>query len=164
MVVVVIIGVLASLGVAGVRSKMRQSRRVEVVSGLQEIAKAQDRFRAAQGTYLNVSTDLNTYYPPLNPGTAQHFWGHTGELPWRELAPELPQLVSFSYSTIAGLPFSAPSAVDAGFTTAPAWPAASTLVEPWYVVEAKGSDEPSGEFGFYLLSSFDQTIHEQAEQ
>ena len=112
--VVVIIGVLATLGVAGVRSKMRQSKRVEVVSGLQEIAKTQDRFRAEHGTYLNVSPDLKTYYPPLNPGSAQNFWGHTGEAPWRELGPELPQLVSFSYATIAGLPFSTPSAVDPG--------------------------------------------------
>lgn len=161
MVVVVIIGILASLGVAGVRKKMQQAKRVEVVSGLQEIAKAQDRYRAEHGMYLNVSPDLATYYPPLSPGRVMHFWGHTGEQAWRELGPELPQLVSFSYSTVAGLPFSAPPAVDPAFSNPPAWPAASSLVEPWYIVEAKGGDDPSADLGMFIMSSFDTAIYEQ---
>ncbi|HXS17168.1 MAG TPA: prepilin-type N-terminal cleavage/methylation domain-containing protein [Polyangiaceae bacterium] len=161
MVVVVIIGILASLGVAGVRQKMRQAKRVEVVSGLQEIAKAQDRFRAEHGVFLNVSPDLATYYPPLVAGQVANFWGHTGEGPWRELGPELPQLVSFSYSTVAGLPFSDPPALDPDFESPPAWPASSTLVEPWYVVGAKGADKGSTGSTVFFMSSFDTTIHEQ---
>lgn len=161
MVVVAIIGVLASLAVAGIRAKMNQSKKIEVISALQEIGKAQDRYRAEHGVFLNVSANLSTYYPPLHSG-AQHFWGHTGDANFRELAPELPQLVSFSYATTAGLPFSTPSAVDVAISPAPTWPAANTLVEPWYIVAAKGDSDDDGEFAYFVTASFDPTIHEQA--
>lgn len=129
---------------------------------LRSVSAAQERFRADTGVYLDVSASLSDYYPPSTPrGGVQHFWGwsHASAAAWASLAPEVPQLVGFSYATTAGLPFSAPGAVDsnipAGRVT---FPAASTITQPWYAVAARGDSDGDGTFNYIVTASFSSQI------
>ena len=73
MIVVVIMGILASLGTVAFRRQMNQSKKTEALAGLRAIGAAQESFRADTGVYLNVSTNLSTYYPPSISGGTRHF-------------------------------------------------------------------------------------------
>lgn len=161
MIVVVIMGILASLGTVAFRRQMNQSKKTEALAGLRAIGAAQESFRADTGVYLNVSTNLSTYYPPSISGGTQHFWGHTGEATWRRLAPEIPQLVSFSYATTAGLPGSVPGTVDAGISITIEWPDATEIVTPWYAVAASGDHDGNGRLSYLLTASFDNKVYQQ---
>jgi len=162
MIVVVIMGVLASLGTVAFRRQMNQSKKTEALAGLRAIGAAQEAFRADNSVYFNVSANLSTYYPPNTPqGGTQHFWGHTGEDAWLRLAPEIPQLVSFCYATTAGLPFSQPGNVDSNISVSVTWPAAATLGEPWYVVAARGDSDGDGEMAYFIAVSFDSRVYQQ---
>lgn len=161
MIVVVIMGVLASLGTVAFRRQMNQSKKTEALAGLRAIGAAQESFRADTGVYLNVSTNLSTYYPPSISGGSQHFWGHTGEENWRRLAPEIPQLVAFSYATTAGLPGSVPGAVDSGISIKVQWPDAASIISPWYVVAASGDSDGNGRRSYLLMASFDSKVYQQ---
>jgi type II secretory pathway pseudopilin PulG len=159
--VVAIMGVLASLGIAGFRSQMGQSRKTEALAGLRAIAAAQESFRAEHGIYLDLSTDLSTYYPPVVSAELQHFWGQTGSADWRPLAPEIPQLVSFSYATTAGLAGSVPGIVDVNIRQPVDWPDAADIRQPWYVVAACGDTDGDGTRSYFVTASFDSRVQMQ---
>jgi type IV pilus assembly protein PilA len=139
MVVVVIVGVLATLAVAGFRKLVNSSHVSEATSMVQNIRVAQEAYHAETQRYANVSNSLLDYYP--NPPLYQRVtaWGGpctncTQDAKWSDLPVHVDGPVRFGYATIAGLPGTAP----------PAAPNGSTLVFPaqptsdWYVVAADG--------------------------
>lgn len=160
MIVVVIMGVLATLGTVAFRQKMSRAKTTQALSGLRAIGAAQEAHRAESGVYLNVSANLSTYYPPLSSGKVTTFFGHSGDALWVRLDPKLPELTSYAYATTAGLPFSSPGAPDANVVGV-TWPTASTIVEPWYVVAARGDADSDGTYSYFLATSLTSRIHIQ---
>src|SRR5262245_42423899 len=81
MVVVVIVGILAAIGVRLFREYIYSSKTVEAVSVMQAIRGGEERHRAENQQYLNVSTDAVppddssavTWYPNQTPAKTASF-------------------------------------------------------------------------------------------
>lgn len=158
MIVVVIMGVLATLAIVSVRSYITRSRSVEARAVIGSIAAAQKRFRAENMTYLNVSTSITSYYPTTTPDKTLYEWHRpsgNNYANWERLAPDVTQPVHFGYATVAGLPGGTLPVI--GVPMASAWP---TPVEPWYVIQAIGDLDGDGVQSILAASSFGGGITE----
>ena len=169
MIVVVIMGILALVGVSSFRGQLNQSKRTPALAMLRSIGAAQETFRAEHGRYLNVCTgDLGDYNPVGLPSSVKTtFYQNnnaatsadtiTTGLLWRRLDPDAPALVQYHYSTVAGLPGSPTVARPQGLILAATWPT-RPLVEPWYVVQAIGDLDDDGELHTLVATSFNSHV------
>ncbi len=64
MVVVVILGLLAAVGISGFTKYVRSARKSTVISDLSAITLRQKNFFAVTGHYASSTTDENTVFPP----------------------------------------------------------------------------------------------------
>jgi type IV pilus assembly protein PilA len=141
MIVVVIVGVLATLAVVGYRKMILSSHVSEATGMVQNIRVAQEGYFSETRQYANISTALNTYYPQSSPSysTGVTAWGGAcggscnTNLDWSQLPVHVDGPVMFGYATVAGPPGQAPvpaSVVVNGKTmTFPASPQTD-----WYIV------------------------------
>jgi prepilin-type N-terminal cleavage/methylation domain-containing protein len=159
MVVVVIVGVLATVGISLMREYIYSSKSAEAVSVIQAIRAAQERWRAETQTYLDVSLSLTTYYPNTTPNKDRFNWeqpGHTEVDKWRRLNVHVTQPVQFGYATVAGtvgdpLPeFDLTEDVD--------W-SGTVIVEPWYLIQARGDADGDGNPTMFAASSFNGEVY-----
>jgi prepilin-type N-terminal cleavage/methylation domain-containing protein len=155
MTVVVIMGILASIGVATFRKHIYSSKSGEVTSVVRAIAAAQERFRGETLLYMAVSgTDagnLDDYYPMTTPGTVKYDWNQVGGnnyANWRRLGPAVPGPVQFGYATIAGPPGVPPQVPGMGPIP---W---GTVSEPWYIIKAAGDVDGDGTQSAFVAASF----------
>lgn len=160
MAVVVIMGVLAAIGLGGFRRRVEDAGTNEVKAMLKSIAAAQEAHRGQFMVYLSVTDDLNTTprYPRDPDGKATTFYqgSTTGPEPnWRRLAPTAPQLVTFAYATVAGLPGDEYPDLHPDVPTQ-AWP---TAMEPWYVVQAVGDRDADGKQSVAIVTSFASHVY-----
>jgi type IV pilus assembly protein PilA len=108
MIVVVIVGVLASLAVVGYRKLIRSSHISEAQSMVQDIRVAQEQFHSETQQYANVSTGLTAYYPQTVPnGRLVTAWGAActvcmPNMDWSQLGVHVDAPVMFGYATVAG--------------------------------------------------------------
>jgi type IV pilus assembly protein PilA len=160
MAVVVIMGILATVGLTSFVNQMRQARTGEVRAAVAAIAAAQEQIRAETLTYFNVSSSLTSYYPTDTPGeqtrTFQGFSSGNDAANWARLRPQVPVPVRFGYACIAGLPGAAsypPTGIALSATIA--WP---TPVSPWYVVQAIGDQDEDGTRAVAVVTSFGNTV------
>ncbi len=166
MVVVAMVGILAALGVAGIRSYVIRSRAAEATAMIQAIRAAQERFRSESGAYLNVSNSQDDWWPRrTNLDEALVSWrGSVVDATsqrWDLLAIRAPgQGVRFQYTTRAGppgvaigtaAPLANPAAAGAFSTTALA-------NQNWYVIEARGDADGDGKFVFLSAASFNALV------
>lgn len=166
MIVVVIMGVLAAIGINSFRLQVNQSKSKEAVAMMESIAVAQEKFKTHHPTYLDVSAgDLTSYYPAANVGAIiRPFWGwdaHPDYDNWVRLDPKAPLEVRFAYATTAGLPYSAPTALTEGDIAGLAWPATDTIHNPWYVIQAIGDLNADGVNHLLITTSFTTKIYEE---
>jgi len=156
--VVVIMGILATLGLTSFIGHMRKARTAEVRASIKAICAAQERFRAENQQYFNVSGgNLSRYYPTTSPGTTlYHFYGHDSAYDaanWARLRPQIDGGVRFGYSSVAGLPGTAYPTL--GLTQTVTWPA---TVAPWYVVQAIGDVDSDGVQAIAVATSFSNSV------
>jgi len=107
MIVVVIIGVLATLAIPTFTSYIYKARVTEATNFLGEIKQRQESYRNEFGQYCPVSgDDWGTWNPASIPGIDPVGWSSTTE--WDQLgaAPDGP--VRFRYATVAGFPGDSP--------------------------------------------------------
>lgn len=157
--VVSIMGILATIGLVSFVGHMREARTTEVRATVQAISAAQERFRAENLRYFNVSGgDLTRYYPTASPGLkVYHFYGHSSGSDvanWERLRPQIPGGVRYGYATVAGLP--GDTYPTLGLSQTVAWPV--TTVSPWYVVQAIGDLDGDGVFAIAVATSFNNTV------
>ena len=141
MVVVAIVGVLATLAVVGYRKLIQASHVSEATGMVQNIRVAQEAYHAETQRYANVSPSLTAYYPATPQYQVVTAWGAactncTSDAQWSDLPVHVDGPVLFGYATVAGLPGQAPPAavmVNGSPLTFPASPATD-----WYVVAAAG--------------------------
>jgi len=152
MAVVVIVGILAIVGISVLRNHAFGAKVTEATAMIQSIRAAEERWRAETTTYLNVSTDLTSWYPMGNPGRTKYHWVQTGganAAQWQLLNPTAPTPVQWGYAVVAGKPGAALPTLQ--LVNAPTWPSAPQY--HWYVIQAKGDVDEDGVAAYCAASS-----------
>ena len=169
--VVIIVGVLATLAVYGVRKYILSSKTGEAISMMASIKSAEEAFKGETFTYLNVSTDFSdgNFFPShqaTNPASkfGKHGWSVGGgavEQNWRVLGVVPDGPVLFAYAVVAGgpgdsLPTPPTAKTDFGLP--------STATSPFYMAVAKA--DLGGTLGMYtyvLSHSYTSEIYIENE-
>jgi type IV pilus assembly protein PilA len=160
LVVVAMVGILATLAVIGVRKYIFASKTSEAIHMIGSIKAAQEAYKDETFSYLNVSTS-NTYYPMPSPGRQKYHWiqPHADAGRWQELGANPGGPVQFGYQTTAGAAGTAvvapPTQQNLNFPAAP--------TEPWYVVFAASDLDENGVQSLYVSSSFTNEIYSERE-
>jgi prepilin-type N-terminal cleavage/methylation domain-containing protein len=158
--VVVITGILATVGFAALRGNVSAARGTEALNMVQSIRAAEERYRSEHMMYLNVSSDPEAWYPRnptalANRNTEQTFFGatHADSVAWLQLRPTAPGPVRFGYICNAGNA----GAIMPAPTRGPAvtWP---TTTDNWYVIQAIGDTDWDGSISYYRASSLDDDV------
>jgi len=167
MVVVVIMGVLASVAFASLHKQVGAAWQAEGLSMVQSIRAAEERWRAEHMMYLNVSPDARWYPtdPRATPGTLNPFFNvpgsgqHTDQERWFALRPSVSGGVRFGYQVNAGY---ATEAMTPASAPGPAvtWP---TPPDNWFVIQAIGDTDGDGSCVYYRASSLSGDIFVQDE-
>jgi Tfp pilus assembly protein PilE len=170
--VVIVVGVLATLAVYGVRKYILSSKVSEAISMMSSVKSAEEAFKSETYAFLNVSADFNdsNFYPSqqaTNPAQkfGKHAWSVAGgsaiEKNWRLLAVQPDGPVLFAYAVVAGGPGdpfpSLPTAKkDFGFPSAPS--------SPFYIAVAKADlGGAVGQFTYVLSHSYSSEIYIENE-
>jgi type IV pilus assembly protein PilA len=166
MVVVVIVGVMATVAVSAMSGHMKAAKSAEVTAMMQSIRAAQEQWRAENQTYLDVTQ--NGWYPrdPSTGGVGKlqrsFFFpaastSHGDNTRWLTLNPKATGPVRYGYRVNAGLPgapLTTPARTVAGLT----WPAHN---EPWYVIQALGDIDGDGQVSYFVMSSLNSELYSE---
>jgi prepilin-type N-terminal cleavage/methylation domain-containing protein len=164
MVVVVMVAVLATLAVYGVRRYVFAAKSSEFNWVIQDIKAAQESFRLETHRYLHISDVIGVgqLYPNANPNADKQWWGRAGGGPleetWRVLNLSYPEPVQFGYACAAGGPTDA--VPQPGTAETLPWP---TPTEPWYVVKGVGDLDEDDKNSIYVSSSFSAHVYIENE-
>lgn len=157
MVIVVIVSILALLGTYSVRKYVTASKTSEATEMITTIKGAEESYKDETFAYLNVMTNIDTYYPN-NPsaGRVKVQWGGADSslANWQALGVHAALPVLFQYSCVAGASGAAIPAPGgaASDITVGNWPA--NVNSPWYVVKAEADFEGDGRHTVFVGSSF----------
>jgi type IV pilus assembly protein PilA len=162
LVVVVMVGVLATLATIGVRKYIFAAKTSEAINMIGSIKAAQEAYKDETFSYLDVSEgNLGAFYPMEKPGRTKHHWvepSHPHAARWGALGISANSAVQFGYACVAG---GAGDAIPDPGTIAPmTWPPAK---EPWYVVKAVADQNDDGTQSVYVSSSFTTEIYVENE-
>ncbi|MGE0325679.1 MAG: type IV pilin protein [Polyangiaceae bacterium] len=159
MVVVVLVGILATLALVAMRRWLITSKSIEAMHVMEGIRGGEERFRSENMVYLDVSTS-GTLYPTTAPNRTKYNWvqtGHTDYTRWRLLNPTVSTSVQHGYMVRAGRALTAPTAaMTPGVTVT--WPTAANVNDAWYVIYAQGDLDADGTYGRYAASSFSSEV------
>jgi type IV pilus assembly protein PilA len=150
MIVVAIIGVIATVAIAVYRRHVSATKITEGKEMVNAIREAQERYKSERGTYADVSTDLNSLYPAAPTTTAVTGWGDVCSVcnknyDWRDLNVHPTQPLRFGYATVADTSAVTPGAKGISLTvngTAVKFPAPTG---PWYVAVGYGAPKDQGQ-------------------
>jgi prepilin-type N-terminal cleavage/methylation domain-containing protein len=168
MTVVVIVGVLATVGIASFRRQVFGAKTSEVVAMIQSIRAAEERWKAENLRYLNVSTAA-TWYPATPNGKVKRAFYNTGactpvadpsqDCRWKLLNPTVMGPVQFGYMVTAGGPADAMTtpAVEARPS---GWSGWTPTGDHWFVVQAIGDADGDGVYSKYLASSVRANVYQ----
>lgn len=156
MIVVAIIGVLATLAIVGYRKYMASSKSAEAKEIIGAIHVAQASYYAETMGYLSCSgTNLANYYPATPDGKKRHWIqpGHGDIDCWRTLNVGVDSPTVFGFAVVAGAPGDDPnSATNVCTTQALNLPTSAT--SPWYLVQAAGDNDEDGNLSCFISTSF----------
>lgn len=165
MIVVIIVGILAIIGIVLMRKWVFQSKTTEALSMVQSIRAAQERHRAENLAYLDVSPNLITMYPMVTPGRRKYAWDQPGYPDavvyqnWRRLNPTVAGPVQFGYATIAGGPADTVPQPP-GVTRTVDW---GTPNDNWYLIRCAADADGDGTQALFVASSFTGEVYRQNE-
>jgi prepilin-type N-terminal cleavage/methylation domain-containing protein len=159
MIVVAIIGILATLATYAMRRYIVAAKNSEPMEILTSIRAAQESYKDETFSYLNVSTSIVSTYPSDGVGDKKVQWDPS-EAKWRELgvAPNGP--VAFGYSCVAGAGSAAPpSPTEMMIEKSLNYPTNPGV--PWYVARAAVDRDEDEQFIVFIASSFTDEIYSQ---
>lgn len=160
MIVVVIIGVLATLAMYGTKRYITSSKTGEAVQFIGTIKAAEETYKDETFQYLKVSDSLTDFYPK-SPHRGQYKvqWGGEPQASldkWTMLGVHPSGPVWFVYACTAGGAEDAIAAPGDGITVTN-WPS-GTQGAPWYVVKAVADLDESGPETVYVSANFSNQI------
>lgn len=169
MIVVVIIGILATLATYGVTKYMQSAKTTEAIQMIGSIKAHQESYKSDMLEYLDVAgghtITSSSYYPANTPSKKVYAWGDTSTDVGKRfkqlgVVPDAP--VRFVYATTAGSGADAPAGDQLPNTAVANWPTAATG-QPWYVVSALGDLDGDGTLSAYSSASFSNQIFRENE-
>lgn len=153
MIVVAIVGVLATLATYGVRKYVLEAKKAEASSMLVQIRAAEEAYKDETFQYLGLTDGFSSWHPTSTPNNSKRGWesGTTdvGTDVLRPLGvfPDGP--VIYSYSVIAGNAGVTPANVTTATRTF-TFPAATA---PFYIAMARGDLNGDGTYTYALTHS-----------
>lgn len=147
MAVVAITAILAGLGIATLRQRAFAADVTSAKVVVRSIVAAEEHYRSENQLYFDVSTPGNAGWYPTdtftkNTKTAWKNTKHVDYAKWQMLGPAVLQPVTFGYKANAGLPTTTPAFQNELAAAVPI--AAGSIVEPWYVVQARTDTNGNG--------------------
>jgi prepilin-type N-terminal cleavage/methylation domain-containing protein len=157
LIVVAMIGVLATLASFGYRKYVDSAKVSEAIQVIGSIRSAEESFRAETMSYLNVSAS-DKYYPnvPFNSKKVTWTVGGPDQAAWNALNVTTDGGVRFGYKANAGAAGTGVSGFTIDYPNPPPFP--STTTEPWYVVQAQGDPGERGAMTVVMGHSFNNAI------
>jgi type IV pilus assembly protein PilA len=161
MVVVAMIGVLATIATISYRKIMRSAAASEVRAVVQGIRVSEEAYKSETFQYKGCSASLTDWYPAA-PNDRKRNWdnGKTGEAVhdcFAELNVHTDGPVRFGYAVTAGIA-PQPNAIP-DITYCSGWAAAhATVTGPWFVVQAAGDQDVDGVLSLFASSSLSGEI------
>jgi prepilin-type N-terminal cleavage/methylation domain-containing protein len=157
MVVIALVGILATLGVAAFRKEVAASKASEAIVVIQAIRAAQESYRAEHQGYLDVSAGT-AFYPAATYGEAAIGWAvnldtHADGARYRALAAVVQRPVRFRFLVDAG---TIGGTLPTPIITMPAWP---VVTEPWYVIQARADVDSDGVYSNVIATSFSPSVY-----
>jgi prepilin-type N-terminal cleavage/methylation domain-containing protein len=154
MIVVAILGILATVAIPQYQGYVYRSKTTEAVGFLAEIKARQESYRADFGQYCDVSSgDPDAWYPTATPGATPTAWDDTSTegKRWLQLGAAPPgRQVRFSYVTVAGPPGTTPSwGGGLGYTGS----------DFWFVARALGNLDGDAEYVTFESYSHGQGLY-----
>jgi type IV pilus assembly protein PilA len=147
MIVVAIVGVLATLAVVGYRKLVQSSHVSEATGMVQNIRVAQENYHSETQQYANVSNSLADYYPAAPNFQTVTAWGgpctNCKDVLWAALPVHVDGPVMFGYATVAGNASTAVQGPPANWALA-ANPFPANVTTDWFVVAADGDLDGDG--------------------
>jgi len=161
MVVVAIIGILATLAIARLRQHALESNMAGGIVVLKSIAAAEEQYRALNQVYYDVP-EASQWYPSLPAANQKRsFWmaarggGDVRSNDWYRLAPDVRQPVEFQFRADAGNPNEDPTPVmAAGSVGLPPVPPN----EQWFVVQGRADADGDGSYCYIGASSWTSIV------
>lgn len=169
MIVIAIIGVLATLAIYGVRRYVLAAKSSEAIEIINNVRAAQEQYRDERFRYLHVSSvdaASGSFFPfadrnDLRNKVRQWPTGTSGVAgAWSELGilPTAP--VTFGYACAAGQGAGVPTKNILGTARDLKYPASATN---WYVVRAGADRDGDGKLALFVGSSFTDEIYAEGE-
>jgi type IV pilus assembly protein PilA len=161
MIVVAIIGILATLAVVSYNRLVASSHTSEATQMVNSIKVAQEAYHAEVGTYLSISGNLDSDYCPTHAAgpPTKVAWDPTcgtgANKPWSTLPVNSNGPVLFGYATVSGLAGTT-MPMPGGMLSTPAPPATTS---DWYVVAAKGDMDGNGVYCIVVSSSLARDVY-----
>lgn len=161
--VVVVVGVLATLAVYGVRKYVFASKSSEAMTMITSIKANQEAFKDETFAYLPVSGgSFPRLYPSEAPGRFKSAWSnptHPDFARWQQLGVDANGPVAFGYAVTAGATGAPPPTLTTQQNLN--YPVAPT--EPWYVVVAQADHNGDGVRSLFVSSSFTREVYVEKE-
>lgn len=157
MVVVTIVGILATLAVVGYRKIILSSHVTEATSMVQSIRVAQESYHGETQQYADISNSLVAWYPAAAPdGKHVTAWGATCTTAcsqdWSVLPLHVDGPVMFGYATRAGAANSNTVALPPDIAGSVTIPVVSTT--DWYIATAMCDMDSSGSIPYtYVMTT-----------
>ncbi|HET9931449.1 MAG TPA: type II secretion system protein [Polyangiaceae bacterium] len=161
MIVVTLVGILASVGIASFRKRVAASKTTEAASVVQAIRGAEEAFRSENQVYLNVSS-VGAWYPSKGQGSTITTWEqktHTDLAAWQRLGARVTQPVQFGYLVNAGRAGDALPALNIDDKSV-------NLGKPtdaWYLIQARSDSDKDGVYCNVLANSFTPELYVEHE-
>lgn len=151
MIVVVMIGVLATLAVYYLRTTIHTAKNDEAKVFIEAIHQGQQKYRQQTRGYLNCSASFSDWYPHAPSNTKMHFSNPThGDYScWKLLKVDGDAATTMGFVVMAGYPGDTPPQPPIGETIT--WPPTDDL---WYVIVAAGDENADGTYAYFVSSSF----------
>jgi len=154
--VVAIMGILATLALAGFVSHSKASKTGEAMAVVSAIRAAEERYRSEHQVYLDVNS--TKWWPTTGVGDKRTSFHNPEDAEyvalWSRLNPAVNRPVGFGYRVNSGLPGAALPVVE----TNKKFASGATVTEPWYVVQAQADADSDGKFCRVVASSMNPEI------
>jgi type IV pilus assembly protein PilA len=156
MVVVMIMGVLATLAGYGVRKYVLEAKKAEAGSMLSQIRTTEEAYKDEMFVYLGLG-NFTVWHPTNDPGGVKYGW-HSQANAMRVVFDQLGVMpngaVEYSYAVVSGdASDSVPSLPLRDAVNIP------TPLGPWYVAMAKGDLDNDGSYTYAITYSGNAVVH-----
>ena len=156
MIVVAIMGVLATLATYGVRKYLLEAKKAEAATMLTQIRVAEEAYRDETFAYLGA-TSFDQWHPTSTPGGQKYAWGVASTVRTQFFDPlgvSPDGVVEYAYAVVAGTAGSGLPSIPTKTTFA--FPAPTG---PFYIAMAKADLDDDGTYTYALAHSATSAIH-----